>query len=134
MSKTTLNPPNLFPSLQYGFSQIVVAQGSKTVYLSGQVAWSEAETIIGPDDLGIQTRETLKNVQKAMLTAGGTLQDVVSLRIYFVHHKRNDLPHISAGLKEFFSPETAPAATWIGVESLADPAFLVEIEAIAVLT
>jgi len=38
MPKQYLNPKELFPSLQYGFSQIVTAHGDRTVYLSGQVA------------------------------------------------------------------------------------------------
>ena len=38
MPKEIINPPELFDSLQYGFSQIVTSSGGKTVYLSGQVA------------------------------------------------------------------------------------------------
>jgi len=43
MPKTYLNPKELFPSLQYGFSQMVVSRGGQTVYLSGQVAWDAAQ-------------------------------------------------------------------------------------------
>jgi len=38
VSKTYLNPEDLFASQQYGFSQMVAAEGRKTIYLSGQVA------------------------------------------------------------------------------------------------
>ncbi len=133
MPKTYLNPPTLFNSLQYGFSQIVSAQGGATVYLSGQVAWDEQQRITGEGDLGVQTRQALKNIDTAMQAAGGTLADVVSLRIYFVDDFRADMHHISAALKEFFPAEHAPATTWIGVRSLADASFLIEIEAMGVI-
>jgi enamine deaminase RidA (YjgF/YER057c/UK114 family) len=67
MSKMSLNPDSLFPSRQYGFSQIVVAQGSRTVYLSGQVAWDEQQNIIGEGDLRAQVWQSLRNVETAVL-------------------------------------------------------------------
>lgn len=58
MPKEYLNPPQLFPSRPYGFSQLVVTHGGKTVYPSGQAAWDAGQQIIGGDDLGAQTRQT----------------------------------------------------------------------------
>jgi 2-iminobutanoate/2-iminopropanoate deaminase len=129
MPKEYLNPKELFPSLQYGFSQIVVTQGGQTVYLSGQVAWDAEQQIVGVDDLGAQTRQTLRNIETAMKAAGGALTDVVSLRIYIVKEKLAEMHHISATLKEFFPEDQAPTTTWIGVHALANRDFLIEIEA-----
>lgn len=133
MYKETLNPPALFPSRQYGFSQIVKVSAGKTVYLSGQVAWDASQHIVGKDDLEVQTNQALKNVRTAIQTAGGTLADVVSLRIYIVQHKMVQNHFISQALKDFFPGDSPPAATWIGVHSLANEDFLIEIEAIAVI-
>ena len=133
MSKETLNPPTLFPSRQYGFSQIVKVSAGKMVYLSGQVAWDPEQNIVGKDDLESQTRQALKNVRTAIQTAGGTLADVVSLRIYIVQHKMAESHYVSEGLKTFFPGDSPPAATWIGVQSLANEDFLIEIEAVAVI-
>jgi enamine deaminase RidA (YjgF/YER057c/UK114 family) len=133
MPKQYLNPSDLFPSLQYGFSQIVTTAGGTTLYLSGQVAWDAQQQIVGGDDLGAQTRQALRNIDLAMQTAGGSLADVVSLRIYIVKEKLGELEPISAALKAFFPAERAPATTWVGVYGLANPAFLVEIEAIGVI-
>ena len=132
MSKTSLNPETLFNSLQYGFSQIVVAQGSRAVYFSGQVAWDENENIVGENDLQAQVWQSLRNVETAVTTAGATLNDIVALRIYIVHDWMDKTAALSEGLKEFF-PENPPAATWIGVQSLARPEFLIEIEGTAVI-
>jgi enamine deaminase RidA (YjgF/YER057c/UK114 family) len=133
MYKETLNPPTLFPSRQYGFSQIVKVSAGKTVYCSGQVAWDANQRIVGKDDLQAQTNQSLKNVRTAIQTAGGTLADVVSLRIYIVQHKMVESRYVSQALKAFFPDDSPPAATWIGVHSLANEDFLIEIEAIAVI-
>src|SRR5207248_9211277 len=82
MPKEYINPNSLFRSLEYGFSQIVVANGGKTVYISGQTAWDAQRQIIGGTDLAQQARQALRNVQAAVEAGGGTLADVVALRIY----------------------------------------------------
>ena len=97
MSKETINPPELFDSLQYGFSQGVVSTGRKTIHLSGQVAWNANEEIEGANDLGVQMRASLRNVETALQAAGGTLADVVVMRIYFLDRMRAELSGISAG-------------------------------------
>ncbi len=131
MTKQSLNPNTLFNSLQYGFSQIVVAEGSRTVHFSGQVAWDKNENIVGENDLRAQVWQSLRNVETAVTTAGATLNDIVALRIYIVQSWMDKTAPVSEGLKEFF-PFNPPAATWIGVHSLARPEFLIEIEGTAV--
>ncbi len=133
MPKEYINPPGLFPSLQYGFSQIVAGTGGKLVFLSGQVAWDERGQIVGPDDLRAQTWQTFRNIETAMQAAGGRLTDVVSLRIYIVEQYMGESRYISQALKAFFSPEQAPTTTWIGVRALANKDFLIEIEAIGLI-
>lgn len=133
MAKTSLNPDSLFPSRQYGFSQIVVAEGRRTVYWSGQVAWDENQNIVGENDLRAQVWQSLRNVATAVTTAGSTLNDIVSLRIYIRHDWMDKTAPVSEGLKAFFPGGNPPAATWIGVQSLARPEFLIEIEGTAVL-
>ena len=133
MTKEYINPDSLFPSLQHGFSQIVAARGSRTIYISGQTAWNEKKEIIGANDLAEQARQSLRNVETAVRSAGGTLADVVALRIYIVNYKPDDASAIGDALREFFPEERRPASTWIGVSSLAVSDFLIEIEATAVL-
>ena len=133
MTKEHINPATLFPSVQLGFSQIVTTQGGKTVYISGQTAWNAEKRIVGGLNLGEQTRQALRNIRTAVQTAGGTMLDVVSVRIYVVNYKRADAGPIGEALREFFSSEHPPASTLIGVSSLAVEDFLIEIEATAVI-
>jgi len=133
MPKEYINPKSLFPSLPIGFSQIVAATGGKTIYLSGQTAWDPNKRIIGGADLGQQARQALRNVQTAIEAVGGTLEDVVVLRLYIVNYKPEHAETISGALREFFPEEKRPASTWLGVSALAVSDFLIEIEATAVI-
>jgi 2-iminobutanoate/2-iminopropanoate deaminase len=133
MPKTRINPPELFPSEPFGFSQIVVAQGQKTVYLSGQVGCDEQLRMVDLQDLGAQARKALENIETAMRAAGGTRDDVVSLRIYIVGENIKDTAAVTEALTGFFPPGRLPATSWIGVAALARPEFLIEIEAITVV-
>lgn len=132
MPRQSINPDTLFDSLQYGFSQITVGTGSRLVTVSGQVGWDASEQIVGGMDLGQQTTKALENLSLAMRAAGGSLDDVLSLRIYIVESEIDNGAPIREGLQTFF-PESPPTATWIGVARLSEPEFLVEIEALAVL-
>ncbi|HEX6899731.1 MAG TPA: RidA family protein [Thermoanaerobaculia bacterium] len=133
MPKIRLNPPELFPSERYGFSQIVVAQGRKTAYLSGQVGCDEQLRMVDLHDLGAQARKALENIETAMRAAGGTRDDIVSLRIYIAGESIKNTAAVTEALTGFFHPERLPATSWIGVAALARPEFLIEIEAVAVL-
>jgi len=132
MPKQVLNPQSLFDSQQYGFSQGVSAEGSRTIYLSGQVAWDANQQIVGPGDLGAQTRKSLDNLRLALAEAGAALEDVVCLRIYIRTEWLEASKPVSEALLASFPQGKAPASTWIGVPSLARPEFLIEIEAVAV--
>jgi enamine deaminase RidA (YjgF/YER057c/UK114 family) len=132
MPKQYINPNNLFPSLPHGFSQIVVATGKRMVFISGQTAWDERKNIVGGDSVLEQARQAFRNLEKAMEAAGGTLKDVVALRIYVVDYQAECGTAVGTALREVFSGNP-PTGTWIGVSALADPEFLIEIEATAVL-
>ena len=133
MPKEYLNPNSLFSSLPYGFSQVVIASGRKMVFISGQTAWDARKNIVGGDSVLEQARQAFRNLEKAMEAAGGTLKDIVALRIYVVDYQAESGTAVGTALREFFSPENPPASTWIGVSALAVPEFLIEIEATAVL-
>jgi 2-iminobutanoate/2-iminopropanoate deaminase len=132
MSKQYLNPPELFNSKQYGFSQIVITKPGRQVFISGQVAWDRDEQIVS-NDFEVQTRKAFENVQIAIEKTGGALQDIVMLRLYIVHYDAEKGAAVGTVLREFFGVKTPPASTWISVNGLANPDFLIEIEAQAVI-
>ncbi|MFL6235821.1 MAG: RidA family protein [Thermoanaerobaculia bacterium] len=133
MPKEHINPPSLFPSQEHGFSQVVVASGGRTLYLSGQTAWDVRRELVGGGDLAAQARQAFRNVRIAVEAGGGRLEDVVSLRIYVVDYRPEKAQAVGNALRECFRGPALPATTWIGVVSLADPGFLIEVEAVAVI-
>lgn len=133
MPKQYINPDGLFRSVEYGFSQVVTATGTRTIYVSGQTGRDAQEKISGAGDLDSQTRQALRNVGTALAAAGGTLGDVVALRLYIVGYHPSQAETISAALRDFFPAESRPCSTWVGIAALASPDFLIEIEATAVV-
>lgn len=133
MSKEYINPTTLFASKKFGFSQIVATQGGRTIYLSGQAAFDVKENVIGTNHKE-QMQQCLKNIKAGMEAVGGSLKDVVSLRIYVVDYNRDsESDLVLEGLKEFFDRDRLPTATLVGVYTLAVKDLLIEIEATAVL-
>ena len=133
MSKRFINPPSLFPSEQYGFSQIAVVRGGTTIFLAGQTAWNPDREVEGPQSLGTQTTAALNNIGRALAEVGASRHDVVAMRIYIRNDHINANVGVQEALKDFFEPGSLPVSTWIGVPALAHPDFLIEIEATAVI-
>ena len=133
MPKTCINPPTLFNTKQYGFSQLVVSRSPGSLFCtSGQVTLDNHENVVG-SDLTDQTKQVLTNIALAVQASGGDLADVMSLRIYFVQSEYLNINSIGNVLREFFGTENPPASTWIGVASLTRKDFLIEIEAMGMI-
>ena len=133
MKKQCINPKGLFNSTQFGFSQIVVSGPGKMVFISGQVAWNENREIVGKNDLKEQAGMAFKNLKTAIEAAGGSLENIVMLRLYIVNYQAENGAIISEVLRENFGTENPPASTWINVQGLANEDFLIEVEAQAVI-
>jgi enamine deaminase RidA (YjgF/YER057c/UK114 family) len=133
VTKVSINPTSVFRSLDHGFSQAVVASGGRTLYVAGQTAWDVHKQLIGGTDLEAQATQAFLNLQAVIEAAGGALADVVSLRIYVVDYRPDKAEAIGRTFRRFFAGARPPASTWVGVAALADPGFLIEVEAIAVL-
>jgi enamine deaminase RidA (YjgF/YER057c/UK114 family) len=133
MKKECINPSSLFDSRQYGFSQIVSVRPERLVFISGQVAWDNYQQIVGKNNLRRQTEKSMENLKIAIESTGGSLEDIVMLRIYKVKYQSADGQIISEVLKNYFGTQNPPSSTWINVIGLANEEFMIEIEAQAVL-
>ena len=118
MPKNHVNPASLFPSVEHGFFQVVIASGTRMVFISGQTAW-DANKQIGGRNCGEQARQALHNVKAAIEAAGSTLSDIVALRIYIVDIAEN-VEAVGRALRDVFAVNP-PTSTWIGVTALAVP-------------
>ena len=111
-----------------GFSRAV--RVGDTVYVSGTVGRDDAGQPMGEGDVYAQAKQTILNIEKALVTAGASLKDIVRTRIYLTDISRWEETGRAHG--EAFG-EIRPASSMIEVSRLADPWMLVEIEAVAVL-
>jgi 2-iminobutanoate/2-iminopropanoate deaminase len=132
MTRKQVNPPSVFRSMDHGFPQAVATTGRTALYVSGQVAWDAERRLVGGRDLAAQARQAFSNLRSVVEAAGATLSDVVSVRIYVVDYTPESAAAVGGTFREFFAADAAPATTWVGVAALADPAFLIEVEATAV--
>lgn len=133
MSRTSIQPETLFPSKQFGFSQVVISEGGKFVHCAGQTSWDKDMNFIGTGDLAKQMEQSLENVGLALEAAGAKPKDVVRATIYIVDYNVDKLEVITKALSSFFDPDNLPANTLLGVQALALPEFMVEIEVTAVI-
>jgi len=133
-ARAVLSPDGLFDPLPFGFAQaaIVTTHVGRELHISGQVALDADQNIIGDGDVGGQVEVSLRNIEKALATAGATLDQVGGLRIYIRESEIHHGEAITAGLKSVFG-DCPPTTTWIGVPCLARDEFLVEIEPSVVL-
>jgi len=133
MTREAINPDTLYGSVQYGFSHAIKTSGAVSIHCAGQVAWDKDYKLIGQSDVGAQARQALSNLKEVLAAAGAGPADVVRMRTYVVNHKPEYIEPVGAALAEFYGDVTPAANTWIGVQSLALPDFLVEIEVTAVI-
>ena len=128
--KTYLNPGSL--ARNPAFTQAVVVEGQvKTIYVGGQNAVRPDGTIVG-GTLADQARQALLNVQAALAAAGATLKDVVRWSVAIVEGQ--PAAEGFAAFREAWGDAADPPAISVHIVSgLANPQFLVEIDAIAVI-
>lgn len=133
MQRRQIDPPTVFDSQRYGFSQAVATTGGSLVHVSGQVGWDADEQLAGRD-LTTQMAKALDNLEDVLAAAGGALADVVALRIYIVQSAAIDLAPIGDALRHRFAGHALPAASWVVVSGLAGEGLIVEVEATAVIS
>lgn len=97
---------------------------------SGIVPADDQGRTVGRGDAATQTRHILSVLKRIVTAAGGTMDDVVALRVFSTDMANRAA--ISDVRKEFFG-EPLPASTHVEVSRLVGEDWLVEIEAIAVL-
>lgn len=133
MKRKAINPDSMYQSVPFGFSHAVEQTSGRTLHLSGQVAWNGKGELIGGGDLVTQTRQALANLRAVLAAAGATPADIVRLRTYVVNHSPDKLGPVTAEIAAFYGDALPAANTFIGVQALALPDFLIEIEATAAL-
>lgn len=130
MTLELINPEELPTPSSY--TQVIAATGSRLVFVAGQVADDAHGNLVGPGDLAAQARQAFANVGRALAAAGAAPEQVTRITIYVVHHRPEYLPDISEARIAVLG-DHKPTDTLVGVEALAEPGYLIEVDAIAVV-
>lgn len=115
------------------YSQLVVVKGPmKTIYVGGQNATTKDGQIEGKNDLKAQALKTLNNLKVALAAGGASLDNVIKWNVYIVQGQDAKVAFqaLQEDLKKMPHP---PAITGVYVAALAQPDFLVEMDAVAVV-
>ena len=111
-----------------GYSRAV--RIGNVIEVAGTTALDEDGNLVGPDDPYEQTRYIIAKIEKALISAGAALTDVVRTRIFTTDISRWE--EIGRAHGEFFKG-IKPASTMVEVKALINPEMLVEIEATAII-
>lgn len=130
MEKRFINPGGMVKPGAY--TPAISVTGGRTVYISGQVSQDGQGNIVGQGDLLAQTQQVYKNLGIALAAAGASFNDVVKLNVYVVNYKPEHRAVLQSVREKHVNKDNPPASTLIGVQALARPEFMVEIEAVAV--
>ncbi|MGA4838735.1 RidA family protein [Streptomyces sp. G45] len=121
-------PDGVAPATAY--THVVTGTG-RLVAVSGQLALDEEGKLVGEGDAAAQARQVFENLRRCLAAAGATFDDVIKLT-YFVTDMAH-MPAVRAAREAFLDPARLPASSAVRVAGLVDPAFLMEIEALAMV-
>lgn len=130
MSIKRLNPDGLHKNP--AFTQVaVVDKSSRLVYVGGQNAVNAQGEVVG-DDIATQSVQAYKNVLAALEAAGASMADVFKMTIYMVQGQSfaDGYAAIMPLIDRKLPP---PTVSGIMVAGLANPKYLIEIEAVAAI-
>jgi reactive intermediate/imine deaminase len=125
-----INPPTM--ATPSGYTHIVEATQGRTIYISGQVPLNRAGEIVGVGDMAAQAEQVFANINAALAAVGATFAQVVKLTIFAVDITQ--IPAVRAVRDRYINTEHPPASTAVEVRRLVREEFLIEIEAVAVIS
>lgn len=128
-----IKPEGLAPA--HGFAHAVVATGTRTIHIGGQIANDISGNFPAPGDHRAQGELALRNLITALRAAGGEPSDLANITVYIVDldptSQEATFEGYGAAAVELGVRSTAFAV--IGVTALGHPDALVELTAIAVI-
>jgi len=116
--------------------QASVATGSTIISLAGQVSWDADAQLIGRGDLAAQSEQAYMNVATALRGLGASTEDITHVTVYVVGYTRATGKQVMEGRRraaDRLGVDFQHPGTFVGVTSLFDPDYLIEVQATAVL-
>ena len=129
MAKITRTNPKTISKPFSNYAHVVTVEGAKTlVFCAGQVAADAEGKVLPPTSFEAQAKLVMKNLTNALAAGRAKLSDVTKVTIYICNP--HDVPKARGILQTYFAGHP-PGSTLCILRGLANPNFLLEIEAIA---
>lgn len=128
MTVTKINPASVHRNPAFAQATLVES-GMRLLFIGGQNGVNSNGELVGPDTLS-QTRQAIRNLLAVLAEVGATQENVAKMTVHLAE---------GADLAEAFAASGAEwgehptAITVLRVAGLANPGFLVEIDAVAAL-
>jgi 2-iminobutanoate/2-iminopropanoate deaminase len=127
-----LSIPSTLPSR--GYSQIAEITSGKLVLLAGQVPHDVKDKLVGAGDFTAQVEQVFKNLDLAVRAAGGTFHNIVKINNYCVASVTDAQRVTYKDVRDrYINLKAPPVSTFIFVARLAQPTWLFEVDAMAVI-
>jgi enamine deaminase RidA (YjgF/YER057c/UK114 family) len=124
------NPPGMPKPAAY--SHVVEVNGPhRTIYLAGQTGVDANGKVA--EGFRAQAVQVMENIKTALASVGGGFEHVVKLTSYLTNLEAHGPEFREVRGSYFPNKEALPASTLLQISRLANPAYLVEVEAIAIL-
>src|SRR5262249_15591871 len=124
-----LKPEGIAPA--NGYSHVVVTQPGQLVFLAGQVANNREGQLVGKGDLKAQAVQVFENIKAALAAAGAPFDDVVKITRHVKNYKPENVTRLREVRSMYVNKQPPPASTLVGVASLFQDDYLIEVDAVA---
>ena len=129
MATTVIQPKSLNdPRPRY--SQGILAEGGKLLFIAGQTASDKDGNIVGKGDIKAQTRQVFQNIKSALEAAGGSFDNLVMTTTYITDRKYRE--GYNEVRRDMYKKDP-PTSTLVIVTGLANEDYMIEIAGAAVL-
>jgi enamine deaminase RidA (YjgF/YER057c/UK114 family) len=117
-----------------GYSQVAEVGEGKIVYIAGQVALDKSGNLVGKDDFRAQVQQVFENLKAAMEASGGDFNSVIKLNYYCAASvDPAQMPVVREVRDKYVNTTNPPTSTFVFVQRLVRPEWLIEVEAVAVV-
>jgi enamine deaminase RidA (YjgF/YER057c/UK114 family) len=115
---------------QRGYSEAVVTEGGRTIWLAGQTATVDDAGKSLAGDFEGQARQVFRNLDRTLQKAGGKLGDMVQMTVFITDVRNGD--RLTQIRREVFG-DNFPGSALITITALAAPEAKIEIQGYAVV-
>ena len=132
MTVKHFTPPTL--PKRGGYSQVCEVTSGKLILIAGQVPHDVNDKMVGEGDFAAQVEQVFRNCKAAVEAAGGSMKNLVKI-VNYCHPSVDDKTRlIYRDIRDrYIDTSNPPVSTFIYVHRLAQPNWLFEMDAMAVI-